>query len=1439
MAGYPGWYWAQEYIRSKFSELGLVNTHLDEFNLTVPIDHNTSITILAPSLITLKAYTLFPNLIQTCSTPLSGVEGHLIYVGKGELSDFNGLDVEGSIVLMEFNSKDNWLNAAKLGAKAVIFLAPNATLRLEAEYKTLVTPLHFPRVYVEGEEATLLRKLAQEEDVRVKVTSRMFYEEVKAVNIVGAINGSLYPNELIILAAHYDTYSVVPALAPGADEATGIATLLELARFLSRPENRPKRTVIFVALASHWQQLAGAREFVHKYYFSDEAIQRKWIIGPFIALDFSTDSEKIAGMLYGNAYVYDRYEVDRFSRIQGVINNLVKELEKQIGLNRSVYFDALLSGDLKTPVPMTYMLDSEPATVAGCVGITFRTAFAYRLNWYHPLNTYDIVNFEKLKPQLAIVFSATFYFAQLDDLNVIANLGRDYPRKVWGVTESGGGFYTLIGRVEEYDEKRGWYTPVKDAIVDISYRGGVTPAEAGALPVVSPNSPLNPYSHWIVKANEKGEFIIHGLPARQCTAPYQPAKYYLTAQAFVINATTGEIEYAPDLGEYGDGAFHFTAFLMDADEWFVRVIVFKCIPVTIFDLLNPQNFWKPELDPNYHQPKVAKIIQAMPYDFTSHGRFLRYGIANPSVPTYEGLAILFVKPETRFEVLLKSETESIIGVVNNATKNCPDGYGYFSGSRSVTLYFSTYEAARNLFYINEYRLNMARAFYAFRASAEFFHGVGGEYLALVDGYLKNKVYDKAYESAHIALNNEINAYFETKSYMLDIIQTTVFFFIMLLPFSIVFEKFVLHSVGRKTILNTLLIFIVSFFILYSIHPGFHLASNVFAVLLGFTILSLSIPIIFILLGETVNVLKELRRKMVGLHFAEASRMGTALLAFSTSLEYMRKRRLRTILNLCTLIVIIFSLVSLTSASVFVFIRSETSKASTPYNGLFIDFSGGKETIPEELISVIRFMTGPDAIVSPRAWLYGPSTATRMGFVVMSQNKEIATPALVGLSPLEINLLPFKEYLSEGSRWFTESDGFVCILTKKTSDQLGVKLGNKILISGIEFTVIGIVDGQLLDQVKDLNGEVITPFDPSLLAIAGAEIRTKLPWDSTIIVPYEIAKRYLGASIYSVSVKLENITRLKEISESLVMGTSGAIGIYSGFEGMVNIYRRAGGFALTGWQFILAPIIICCLVIFNTMLSAVFERTKEITVFSAVGLSPRQVSFMFLAEALAFALVGSVLGYVGGIIGIRTLVETHSLPVGFYPNYSSIFIAFAIGLAILAAIGSTAYPVLKASMLVTPSLERAWAISTKPKGNLWEIPLPFSSDGAEVDGVFIFMHEFLSAHYVEGVGPFILRREVEVQYHEEEKNGEKVKRLSFLVALPPYEVGIRQLTDLIAQPIKGGRYQFHLTLKLIGGMREQWLHSVRPFADTIRKQLLIWRGLKPKERELYIKRKIPS
>ncbi|HEX29052.1 TPA: M28 family peptidase, partial [Candidatus Poribacteria bacterium] len=69
-------------------------------------------------------------------------------------------------------------------------------------------------------------------------------------------------DELVVIEAYYDSMSVVPYLAPGADTTSGIAALLELARVLSKPDYRPGRSVMFLATDGHFQGLAGMRAFM-------------------------------------------------------------------------------------------------------------------------------------------------------------------------------------------------------------------------------------------------------------------------------------------------------------------------------------------------------------------------------------------------------------------------------------------------------------------------------------------------------------------------------------------------------------------------------------------------------------------------------------------------------------------------------------------------------------------------------------------------------------------------------------------------------------------------------------------------------------------------------------------------------------------------------------------------------------------------------------------------------------------------------------------------------------------------------------------------------------------------------------------------------------------------------------------------------------------------
>ncbi|MEM2921577.1 MAG: hypothetical protein QXF26_04585, partial [Candidatus Bathyarchaeia archaeon] len=152
----------------------------------------------------------------------------MIYGGYGDFSDFANyakrfnVTLEGKVVLLEFNIRWYWKNAVLLGAKAVIFIAPEETFRSQAEQKTMSIPLNFPRLYLTREEGLMLKELLiQEGPIRVTVSSSMKWVRKPTVNIIGTLEGTdpTLNREIVAVSAYYDSWSPVPALAPGATDA--------------------------------------------------------------------------------------------------------------------------------------------------------------------------------------------------------------------------------------------------------------------------------------------------------------------------------------------------------------------------------------------------------------------------------------------------------------------------------------------------------------------------------------------------------------------------------------------------------------------------------------------------------------------------------------------------------------------------------------------------------------------------------------------------------------------------------------------------------------------------------------------------------------------------------------------------------------------------------------------------------------------------------------------------------------------------------------------------------------------------------------------------------------------------------------------------------------------------------------------------------------------
>lgn len=115
---------------------------------------------------------------------------------------------------------------------------------------------------------TVLRKAidsASVTEVSWKVNAQVERQTVS--NVGGFIRGSKYPDQWILISAHYDHLGGMGkgVWFKGAnDNASGVAVMLDLVRHFLLPENRPEYTLVFVAFAAEEAGLLGSTFFAER-----------------------------------------------------------------------------------------------------------------------------------------------------------------------------------------------------------------------------------------------------------------------------------------------------------------------------------------------------------------------------------------------------------------------------------------------------------------------------------------------------------------------------------------------------------------------------------------------------------------------------------------------------------------------------------------------------------------------------------------------------------------------------------------------------------------------------------------------------------------------------------------------------------------------------------------------------------------------------------------------------------------------------------------------------------------------------------------------------------------------------------------------------------------------------------------------------------------------
>lgn len=184
-------------------------------------------------------------------------EYQLMYLGKGTQLDYKDVDVEGKLVLVDINQRDEWwinfpvYQAHLKGAKALIAVQQGGYGEIDEDAlnaQDIAGPSDAPAFSISRRDAQWLKEqLDQQQNRELWVTldadSRVM-PNCKTYNITGQIPGK-HRDRMIVLSAHYDSY-----FDGFQDDNTAVAMMFGIAKAFLEAGIQPENTILICAMAA-------------------------------------------------------------------------------------------------------------------------------------------------------------------------------------------------------------------------------------------------------------------------------------------------------------------------------------------------------------------------------------------------------------------------------------------------------------------------------------------------------------------------------------------------------------------------------------------------------------------------------------------------------------------------------------------------------------------------------------------------------------------------------------------------------------------------------------------------------------------------------------------------------------------------------------------------------------------------------------------------------------------------------------------------------------------------------------------------------------------------------------------------------------------------------------------------------------------------------------
>jgi hypothetical protein len=449
-------------------------------------------------------------------------------------------------------------------------------------------------------------------------------------------------------------------------------------------------------------------------------------------------------------------------------------------------------------------------------------------------------------------------------------------------------------------------------------------------------------------------------------------------------------------------------------------------------------------------------------------------------------------------------------------------------------------------------------------------------------------------------------------------------------------------------------------------------------------------------------------------------------------------------------------------------------------------------------------------------------------------------------------------------WLVPGKDNQILLSKEMATRLGASAGEEVNVWGSRFLLAGTFDGKKFSEHTDLDGEPMTPvIFPSAAAQELSEVEaeaiesgedidtfqgryTHIPGEVTAIIPYNTLMA-MGGHLKALAIVPVSGQLSKETVNNLI--DRYGLPIFNCDKSGTYICQASDTMNYSGMGNILIPLIISVLIVLNTMITSVYERKKEIAVYTSIGMAPTHVSFLFIAEAIAFAVISVVAGYLIAQTASGVLAGT-PLWAGMTANYSSMAGVAAMILVIAVTLISVIYPSKVAANIAIPDVNRSWKMPDT-ETNTIEATLPFLLKHKEQQDAGGFMLEYLESHTEVSHGLFSTS-EIEVNFSQEhlpesvcdllEGCPDHITcfRFNVRVWLAPFDFGVKQMVELRFRPSEAHPQFLEAVLFITreSGEIGAWKRLNKEFINAIRKQFLIWRSLDP-EKQKSFREKVPE